>query len=91
MVLRPDIPAAVVEVKGYKIAASITAMPHAGRDDKPANINVSGRSGGYGWGTNLDFVKGNGWMDNLTFIFTEAKPMERTGRQKPSGNDTKGL
>lgn len=52
--------AAIVEVKGYRIAASFTAMPHAGRDDKPALALTSGRSGGYGWGENYDAVKGNG-------------------------------
>jgi peptidoglycan hydrolase-like protein with peptidoglycan-binding domain len=52
--------AVIVTVGGRKIAASMNGMPHAGRDDKPANAKVSGRSGGYGYGANLDAVKGNG-------------------------------
>lgn len=51
--------AVIVEIDGYKLAASITAMPHAGRDDKPAGIIVENRSGGYGKGENLDAIKGN--------------------------------
>lgn len=49
----------IVEIGRYRIAGSLTAMPHAGRDDKPALANVSGRSGGYGYGENLDAVKNN--------------------------------
>lgn len=49
----------IVEVNGYKIAGSMAPFPHAGRDDQPANITVSNRSGDYGTGENLDTVKGN--------------------------------
>jgi hypothetical protein len=42
------------------IAASMTNMPHAGVDWAPEGKTVSGRSGGYGTGYNLDKVKGNG-------------------------------
>ena len=49
----------IVEVGGYRIAGSMTAMPHAGRDDQPAVVVVDNRSGGYGRGQNLDAVKGN--------------------------------
>lgn len=65
--------AVIVEVDGYRIAASITAMPHAGRDDKPANIKVSSRSGGYGWGANLDSVKGNGMDGQFDIHFYGSK------------------
>jgi peptidoglycan hydrolase-like protein with peptidoglycan-binding domain len=41
------------------IAASMAGMPHAGRDDKPSAVKVYDRSGGYGYGDNLDAVKGN--------------------------------
>lgn len=41
------------------IAASMAGMPHAGRDDKPFAVKVYDRSGGYGYGDNLDAVKGN--------------------------------
>lgn len=52
--------AVIVEVNGYILAGSLTAMPHAGRDDKPALAVVSGLSGGYGTGQNLDSIKNNG-------------------------------
>lgn len=49
----------IVIIKGRKIAASMAGMPHAGLDRYPANVKVHGRSGGYGYGDNLDAVKGN--------------------------------
>lgn len=52
--------AVVVEVDGYILAGSLSAMPHAGMDDAPAEQYISRRSGGYGWGQNLDAVKDNG-------------------------------
>lgn len=51
--------AVIVSVNGYRFAASMAGMPHAGVDSKPANVNVSNRSGDYGYGVNLDTVKGN--------------------------------
>ena len=51
--------AIIVKVNGRSIAASMAGMPHAGRDDKPNRAMVSNRSGGYGYGQNLDAVKGN--------------------------------
>ncbi|MFT9495281.1 peptidoglycan-binding domain-containing protein [Anaerosolibacter sp.] len=42
------------------IAASMTNMPHAGLDSQPEGRTISGRSGGYGRGYNLDKVKNNG-------------------------------
>lgn len=49
----------IVEIDGHRFAGSLTAMPHAGRDDQPARVSVSKRSEGYGRGTNWDSVKGN--------------------------------
>lgn len=46
--------------QGRYIAASTHCMPHAGREDKPAWVRVSNRSGNYGTGTNYDTIKGNG-------------------------------
>lgn len=63
----------IVEIDGYRIAGSLTAMPHAGRDDKPAVSNVSGRSGGYGFGQNLDAVKGNGMDGQFDIHFYGSK------------------
>ncbi len=63
----------IVEIDGYRIAGSLTAMPHAGRDDKPALANVSGRSGDYGYGENLDAVKGNGMDGQFDIHFYQSK------------------
>ena len=52
--------AIILTVDGVKIPASMIGMPHAGLDSKPALAYVSGRSGGFGTGTNLDSIKGNG-------------------------------
>jgi hypothetical protein len=56
--------AVIVVVNGKKLAASMSGMPHAGRDDKPNRAKVSNRSGGYGYGDNLDGIKGNN-MDGV--------------------------
>jgi len=63
----------IVEINGYRIAGSMTAMPHAGRDDMPANAYVDGRSGGYGYGANLDAVKGNGMDGQFDIHFYGSK------------------
>lgn len=49
----------IVEVDGRRLAASLAAMPHAGRDDLPGGKVVDNRSGNFGKGSNLDYVKGN--------------------------------
>lgn len=49
----------VLEVNGRRLAASIAGMPHAGLDAYAADINVNGRSDNYGYGPNLDYIKGN--------------------------------
>lgn len=63
----------VVEVDGRKIAASMTAMPHAGVDSKPADTYVSQRSGGYARGTNLDKIKDNGMSGHVDVHFLNSK------------------
>ncbi len=65
--------AVVVKIDGYALAGSLAAMPHAGRDSKPAAAYVSGRSGGYGWGQNLDAVKNNGTDGVLDLHFKNSK------------------
>lgn len=50
----------IIKCNGRKIAASMTAMPHAGNDSAPGGVWVSWRSGNYGAGTNHDYIKGNG-------------------------------
>jgi LysM repeat protein len=50
----------IIIYQGRKIAASMTAMPHAGNDSAPGGVWTSWRSGGYASGTNHDYIKGNG-------------------------------
>jgi len=63
----------ILEVNGRRIAASMAAMPHAGLDKYPANEIVEGRSGGYGTGTNLDAVKGNGMDGHFDVHFLNSR------------------
>ena len=63
----------LVYVNGKVIAASMTAMPHAGVESKTAGKNVSGRSGGYGYGYNFDFVKGNGMSGHVDIHFKNSR------------------
>lgn len=56
--------AIILKVGDTYIAASMAGMPHAGRDDKPSAVKVYNRSGDYGYGDNLDAVKGNN-MDGV--------------------------
>lgn len=65
--------AVVVQVDGYVIAGSLAAMPHAGKDSARAGAYVSGRSGGYGRGQNLDAVKNNGANGVLDLHFKGSK------------------
>lgn len=50
----------IVKYNGRKIAASMTSMPHAGNDSASGGLYTSWRSGDYGPGYNLDWVKNNG-------------------------------
>lgn len=63
----------VVKINGLRIAASMTAMPHAGLDGKPANSYVKNRSGGFGSGTNLDAIKGNGMDGHFDIHFLNSR------------------
>lgn len=65
--------AVVVQIGEYTIAASMTAMPHAGVDSKPANQYVSNRSAGYGRGINLDTVKNNGCSGHMDIHFKNSR------------------
>lgn len=69
----------IVVIDGYRIAGSMTAMPHAGRDDAPANKTVRNRSEGYGTGANLDAVKDNG-MDGVFDIHFSGSKTHTTSR-----------
>ena len=59
----------IVELHGQRIAASLTAMPHAGIDGLPTNQIVNNRSGGFGRGTNLNAVHGNGMHGHIDIHF----------------------
>jgi hypothetical protein len=48
-----------IYIDGRVLAASMSAMPHAGIDSAPAYAYVKNRSDGYGSGENLDVIKGN--------------------------------
>jgi rhodanese-related sulfurtransferase len=50
----------IVICNGRNIAASAAGMPHAGLDNAATEAYVKGRSGGFGYGMNLDKVKNNG-------------------------------
>lgn len=54
----------IVNIDNRRIAASLAAMPHAGKDSAPALAITNNLSGGYGRGQNLDVVKGNN-MDGV--------------------------
>lgn len=70
----------LVYVDGRVIAASMSAMPHAGRDDKPAEALVYNRSVGYGYGYNLDKIKNNG-MDGVCDLHFAGSTRHLDGRQ----------
>lgn len=50
----------IVKFNGRKLAASVSAMPHAGNDAEAGGAYTTWRSDGYGPGKNLDWVKNNG-------------------------------
>tara|TARA_Y100000588_G_scaffold264150_1_gene278908 strand:- start:86 stop:1084 length:999 start_codon:yes stop_codon:yes gene_type:complete len=70
----------LVYVDGRVIAASMSAMPHAGRDDKPSEALVYNRSLGYGYGHNLDKIKNNG-MDGVCDLHFAGSTRHLDGRQ----------
>ncbi|NLP46418.1 MAG: hypothetical protein GX347_05140 [Epulopiscium sp.] len=65
--------AVVVSIGNYKLAGSMTAMPHAGVDAAPGLATVNNRSGGYGRGTNLDLVKNNGINGHMDIHFLNSR------------------
>jgi len=70
----------LVYVNDRVIAASMSAMPHAGRDDKPSEVKVSNRSLGYGYGYNLDKIKNNG-MDGVCDLHFAGSTRHLDGNQ----------
>lgn len=65
--------AVVVEIGDYVIAASMTAMPHAGLDSAPSSTWINNRSYNYGWGYNLDSVKNNGVDGHMDIHFFNSR------------------
>ncbi|MCG8542433.1 MAG: peptidoglycan-binding protein [Clostridia bacterium] len=63
----------LVYLNGRTIAASMTAMPHAGVESKAAGKMVSNRSAGYGYGYNYDFVKGNRMEGHVDIHFRNSR------------------
>ena len=59
----------IVNVDGRRIAASMSAMPHAGLDSKPAYEVINNRSDNYGTGDNLDVIKDNGMDGHFDIHF----------------------
>jgi len=59
----------LIKINGRKIAASATAMPHAGNDGVAADAWASWRSGDYGAGTNYDYIKNNGMDGHFDIHF----------------------
>jgi peptidoglycan hydrolase-like protein with peptidoglycan-binding domain len=78
--------AVVVQVNGYTIAASMTAMPHAGVDSIAANRYVRNRSAGYGYGINLDAVKGNGCSGVMDIHFKNSRTHSTNRKQSSQQN-----
>lgn len=74
--------AVVVQVGEYVLAASMTAMPHAGKDKEPAGRYISGRSQGYGWGYNYDVVKNNGANGVMDIHFKNSRTHTTNVKQK---------
>lgn len=74
--------AVVVQVGDYTLAASMTAMPHAGVDSAAASKYVKNRSGGYGWGANLDAVKNNGVNGVMDLHFLNSRTHTTNTLQK---------
>lgn len=69
----------IVEYNGRRVAASASGMPHAGNDGVAGGTYASWRSDGYGAGTNLDYVKGNG-MHGVFDIHFKNSTRHKDGR-----------
>lgn len=78
--------AVVVEVNGYVLAGSMTSMPHAGLDSKPAEKVVSNRSNNYGTGQNLDAVKNNGANGVMDLHFKNSRTHSSNVKQSSHQN-----
>ncbi len=73
----------IIKYNGRKIAAGMTAMPHAGNDSAQGGVWTSWRSGNYGAGTNHDYIKGNG-IDGHFDIHFYNSTRHVDGKQDPN-------
>ncbi|KRQ87181.1 putative endopeptidase p60 precursor [Caloramator mitchellensis] len=67
-----DVRPILVIVNGRKLAASMSGMPHAGLDAYAGGVNVYNRSGGYGYGPNYDYIKGNNMDGHFDIHFVNS-------------------
>ena len=63
----------IVHFNDKHIAASMTAMPHAGVDSVEGGKYTEWRSDGYSAGTNYDYVKENGMDGHVDIHFAGSK------------------
>lgn len=63
----------IVEIDDRRLAASMSAMPHAGLDKEPEGATVDNRSAGYGRGYNLDKIKDNGMDGHFDIHFLNSR------------------
>lgn len=77
----------IVEYNGRKIAASLSAMPHAGNDNAKGGEKVSWRSGEYGYGYNLDYVKNNG-MNGVCDLHFLNSTRHKDGQKDPKHQES---
>jgi hypothetical protein len=81
----------IVHIDNKNIIASMSAMPHAGREDKPANITVDNRSDGYGNGINFDAVKGNDMSGHVDLHFLNSTRHSNSQKDSAHQNNIKNL
>lgn len=70
----------LVNLNNRTIAASMNAMPHAGKEKYPEGKYISDRSGGFGYGYNLDKVKGND-MEGVICLHFKNSLLHKNNRQ----------
>lgn len=63
----------LVHYNGEVYAGSMNGMPHAGLENKPEGEYVSNRSGNFGYGYNMDLVKGNNVDGVICLHFKDSK------------------
>ena len=72
----------IIEINGRHIAASASAMPHAGNEWAAAGVWTDWRSDNYGAGINYDYIKGNDASGHFDLYFYNS-----IGHSKPVTNE----